>query len=70
MHSIVFAWRYAAGRKATIALAMLLFAATVVIFLSIASPAVRVAVRAIGQAFSAHPGPLGIIFSRWTLFDV
>jgi hypothetical protein len=69
-HSLVFALRYAAGRRARVVFFVLLVAVLGAAIASAVAPGVRGTIAAIGDFLVTHPGPLGIFFGRWTLFDV
>ena len=65
-HSVVFALRYAAGRRTAHVLGALIAVVTVFVLV----PATRETLFSVGNFIMSHPGPLGIVFGRWTLIDV
>jgi hypothetical protein len=69
-HSCVFALRYAAGRRAKIVLFALSASLVAAVMLATIAPGTRHVVSRAGDFLVTHPGPFGIFFGRWTLFDV
>lgn len=69
-HSVVFAVRYASGRRSKGVLLGLLLAFGLSAMLFGLVPEVRRVLGLVGAALSADPGPFGILFGRWSLFDV
>ena len=69
-HSCVFALRYAAGRRMKIIFFAALLMVVGTLLLSTVAPDVRVALSRAGHFIGSHPGPFGVLFDRWTLFDV
>jgi hypothetical protein len=69
-HSCMFALRYGAGRRSKVVLLVLLAALAVSTLAALVVPATRIALARLGDMLVSHPGPFGIFFGRWTLFDV
>lgn len=69
-HSCVFALRYSAGRRAKTVFFVLLIVWAVTATSSLLIPASRAILSHAGNFLVSHPGPFGIIFGGWTLFDV
>lgn len=69
-HACVFALRYAAGRRMKIVFFVLLLVVVGTLLLSVLAPDLRVALSRAGTFLGSHPGPFGVLFDRWTLFDV
>lgn len=69
-HSCVFALRYAAGRRSKGVILAILLALIVSSMVFGVLPETRRVLGPIGTFLSANPGPFGILFGRWSLFDV
>jgi hypothetical protein len=69
-HACVFALRYSAGRRAKVVFFVLLMTLFTAAGASLLVPASRAFLSRAGDFLVSHPGPFGIIFGRWTLFDV
>lgn len=69
-HSVIFAVRYTSGRrsKGVFLVLLLAFGCSGMLFGLV--PEARRVLGAIATALSADPGPFGILFGRWSLFDV
>ncbi len=70
-HSCTFALRYGAGRRAKGVL-LLLLVGSVGVFLvgRLIAPGAGRIVSSTADFLVSHPGPFGVFFGRWTLFDV
>ena len=69
-HTCMFALRYAAGRRAKLALATLVIMIGTLGFATEAVPAARETILNVGNFLISSPGPFGVVFGRWTLIDV
>ena len=69
-HSLVFAIRYASGRRAKLVVAVLLLCVSALPFVATVAPGTRATVARIGVALASAPGPFGVLLGRWTLIDV
>ncbi len=69
-HSCMFALRYSAGRRAKVVFFVLLVALLLAAASSVVLPASRELFTRAGNFLVSHPGPFGVFFGRWTLFDV
>jgi hypothetical protein len=69
-HSCMFALRYAAGRRAKMVLFVLCTSLVAVLIVAGVAPGTRDLIARAGDSLVTHPGPFGIFFGRWTLFDV
>lgn len=69
-HSIVFAVRYAAGRRSRFVFFGVLMLVVASALLSLVEPGARSALVWLNDVLNTHPGPFGVLFGRWTLFDV
>jgi hypothetical protein len=69
-HAAMFTLRYSAGRRAKAVFLVLVIVSVSATLLAIADPTLRRVVVQIGDVLGSHPGPFGLVFDRWTLFDV
>ena len=69
-HSCMFALRYSAGRRAKVVFFVMLVALLLAAASSVVLPASRELFSRAGNFLVSHPGPFGVFFGRWTLFDV
>jgi hypothetical protein len=69
-HAAMFTLRYSAGRRAKVVFLVLVVVSVSATLLAVADPTLRRVVVQIGDVLGSHPGPFGLVFDRWTLFDV
>ena len=69
-YALAFAVRFGAGRRAGIAFLSLLALIVALGLLPVFAPGSREWLRDAVRGVTSHPGPLGILFGRWSFIDV
>lgn len=69
-HSLVFALRYAAGRRSRVVFFGLLMLVVGAMLVSLVEPDARDMFSWLRDVLHSRPGPFGVLFGRWMLFDV
>ena len=70
VHACTFALRHSAGRKAKALLGVLAVGLIILFLVAALAPSTREQILRVAQLISSNPGPLGVLFGRWTLIDV